>query len=66
VTGPVNDPPPGGPGREDLFDDYDYQLANTGCEVIAPLEAWAAHVAACAPPLTADQEQLISRLLPAA
>ena len=59
MTGPVNDPPPGGPGRDDLFGDYELQLATVGCEVI---DALAAATAAAAPALTDEQHATLARI----
>lgn len=62
-VGPSTPPPPAGPGRPDLFGDYDEQLHMTGCEVIDPLLAAAKAVAAAAPPLPAERRARVAQLL---
>jgi hypothetical protein len=62
-TGPSNPTPPGGPGRADLFGDYDLQLRTVGCDVIDALAAAADAVVAVAPPATNDQRASLARIL---
>lgn len=59
MTGPINPPPPGGPGRDLIDDDYELQLATVGFDVI---DAIAEATAAAAPTLTDDQRTTIARI----
>jgi hypothetical protein len=65
MTGPVTNPPPGGPGREP-DDDSDLYLASVGGEVVdalvGSLDAMAEVLAAAAPPLNQAQRALIAHL----
>jgi hypothetical protein len=61
VSGPVTDPPPGGPGRED-FDDSDLYLATVGIEVVDALAAVIDPIVAAAPPLSDVQRAHLRRL----
>lgn len=59
MTAPDSPPPPGGPGRTLVEDDYELQLATVGCEVI---DAIAEATAAAAPALTAEQRTTVNRI----
>ena len=58
-SGPSNPPPPGGPGRDFIDDDYELQLASVGCEVT---DALAEATAAAAPALTDEQHKVLNRI----
>lgn len=62
TTAPTTPPPPGGPGRDDLYGEYGEQLTTVGCGVIDPLVAWAETIAAAAPPLTDEQFAFLAPL----
>lgn len=66
MTGPVTNPPPSGPGRVDVLDDVELQLATVGCEAAEGLDDEALRAiraaVAAAPAFSSSQRINIARL----